>query len=34
MKSDLDQNPVKALELYCARTRVEIMFDYTAKSLS
>ena len=27
MCSDLTQNPVIALELYCARTRVEIMFD-------
>jgi len=27
MCSDLTQNPVVALELYCARTRVEIMFD-------
>lgn len=27
MCSDLNQNPVIALELYCVRTRVEIMFD-------
>lgn len=27
MCSDLDQNPILALQLYCARTRIEIMFD-------
>jgi|LGVC01.1.fsa_nt_gb hypothetical protein len=27
MCSDLNQNPVIAIELYCVRTRVEIMFD-------
>ena len=27
MCNDLSQNPLLALELYCARTRVEIMFD-------
>ena len=34
MCSDLDQNPVKALELYCARTRVEIMFDMLKNLIS
>lgn len=32
MCSDLNQNPVIVLELYCARTRVEIMFE-TLKNL-
>jgi hypothetical protein len=27
MCSDLNQNPLKAIRLYCARTRIEIMFD-------
>ena len=27
MCSDLTQNPVKALELYCSRIRIEVMFD-------
>ena len=31
MCSDLDQNAVAALELYCARTRIETMFDMLKK---
>lgn len=27
MCSDLNQNPLEAIRLYCARTRIEIMFD-------
>lgn len=27
MCSDLDQNPILALELYCSRVRIEVMFD-------
>jgi len=27
MCSDLNQNPITAIELYCARTRIETMFD-------
>ena len=27
MCSSLDQNPIAAIELYCLRTRIEIMFD-------
>jgi len=34
MCSDLNQNPVIALELYCARTRVEIMFDMLKNLIS
>lgn len=34
MCSDLKQDPVIALELYCARTRVEIMFDMLKNLIS
>jgi len=34
MCSDLNQNPVIALELYCSRTRIEIMFDMLKNLIS
>lgn len=34
MCSDLNQNPITAIELYCARVRIEIMFDMLKNLMS